>query len=75
MLQKLRPMLCHRATAAALQSVTRIPCGSGIADGLVAAPTILNGRSPPTGLAYPAAAQFRAALPGHFPSNQHRGIS
>lgn len=74
MFQILRPTLCHRATAAAALSETRLPIGCGTAAGLRAAPEIPNGRSPRTGLAYRAAAQSRAATPGHFPSNQTRGV-
>jgi hypothetical protein len=73
MFQSSRPTLRHRATAAA-PSETRLPPGCGIAAGLRAAPAVSNGRSPRTGLAYPAAAQSRAAMPGHFPSMKTEGI-
>jgi hypothetical protein len=45
-----------------------------VAEALTNAPAISNGRSPRTGLAYRAAAQFRAAMPGNIPSNPFRGI-
>jgi hypothetical protein len=74
MLQNFRPTLCHRASAAAVISETELPSGCGIGAGLRAAPAIPNGRSPLTGLAYRAAAQFRAATPGRISSNLIRGI-
>ena len=74
MFQNLRSELCHRATAAAAPSETRLPIGCGVAAGLRAVPATSNGRSPRTGLAYRAAAQFRAPTPGHFLSNQIRGV-
>jgi hypothetical protein len=60
MFQNLRPTPCHRAPAAAVDTATTLPSGCGIGAGLRAAPAIPNGRSPLTGLAYRAAAQFRA---------------
>jgi hypothetical protein len=72
MFQNLRSELCHRATAAAAPSETRLSLGCGIAAGLRAAPGISNGRSPRTGLAYRAAAQFRAATPDN--SSKTEGI-
>jgi len=68
MFQNLRPSLCHRATAATAPSETRLLSGCGIAAGLRAAPALSNGRSPRTGLAYRAAAQFRAATPSQSSS-------
>ena len=73
MFQNLRPTLCHSAPAAAVISDIKLPSGCGIAAGLRAAPATSNGRSPPTGLAYRAAAQFRAPTPGKT-SNQAEGI-
>jgi hypothetical protein len=74
MFQNLRPRPCHRATAAAIPSETGLPFGGGIAAGPRAAPTIPNGRSPQTGLAYRAAAQFRAPTSSQSSSNAIRGI-
>ena len=74
MFQNLRPRPCHRAPAAAAPSETMLPLGCGIASGLRAAPAIPNGRSPITGLAYRAAAQFRAPTAGKIPSKSTRGI-
>jgi hypothetical protein len=73
MFQNLLPKLCHRATAADAISEAQLLSGCGIAAGLRAAPAIPNGRSPLTGLAYRAAAQFRAATPGKS-SKQTEGI-
>ena len=64
MFKSLRPTLRHRAPAAAAFSELGLPYGCGIAAGLRAALTTPNGRSPTTGLAYRAAAQFRAPTPG-----------
>jgi hypothetical protein len=74
MFQDSRPTLCHRAPAAAALSETGLPSGCGIAAGLRAAPALPNGRSPRTGLAYRAAAQFRAAMAGNFPFKKTEGI-
>jgi hypothetical protein len=74
MFQNLRPPLCHRATAAAASSETGLPSGCGIAAGLRAAPSLPNGRSPRTGLAYRAAAQFRAVGAGNSSFKQTEGI-
>jgi hypothetical protein len=74
MLQNFRPTLCHRASAAAVISETELPSGCGTAIGQLAVSTTPNGRSPPTGLRYRAAAQFRAATPGRISSNKTRGI-
>ena len=74
MFQNLRPTLCHRATAAGVPSEIGFLLGCGTAAGLRAAPAIPNGRSPRTGLAYPAAAQSRAAGTGKFSSKSTRGI-
>ena len=72
MFQSVRLMPCPSATAAATASGRKLPFGCGIADGLAAAPATPNGRSPRTGPAYSAAAQFRAPAPS-FPSNATRG--
>ena len=73
MFQFLRPTLRHRATAAAASSETWRLSGCGTTAGLRAAPAIPNGRSPRTGLAYRAAAQFRAPTAGQS-SNSIRGM-
>ena len=63
MFQNLHPRLCHRAIAADATFGLEFPLGCGIAADLRAAPAVSKGRSPATGLAYRAAAQFRAAAP------------
>ena len=73
MFQITRPTLCQRAPAAAALSETRLPLGCGTAAGLRVVPAIPNGRSPSTGLAYRAAAQFRAAT-SDIPSMKTEGI-
>jgi hypothetical protein len=74
MFKNLRPRPCHRAPAVGLIREPRLPTGCGTAAGFRAAPTTPNGRSPTTGLAYRAAAQFRAAMPDQASSKKTEEI-